>query len=110
MRVSVGRLSCIGGTRWLSSGHIGTNQLDRFVDTLTPDAELVSTLLARGVIRGKNDLGLRLGAVYGSLSELRCTEEIKDGNRGFMVAEARVGPSGLKTWCSSLILTGGSSD
>lgn len=97
VRVSVGRLSCIGGTRWLSSGRIGTDQLDRFVDTLAPDAELGLPLLARGEIRGKKDLGLRLAAVYGSLSELRCPEEIKDGNRGFMVAEARVGPSGLKT-------------
>ena len=68
------------------------NDLDRFVDTLAPDAELVSPLLARGVIRGKQDLRLLFAAVYGSLSELRWTEEIVDGDRGLMVAEARVGP------------------
>jgi hypothetical protein len=68
------------------------NDLDRFVDTLAPDAELVSPLLARGVIRGKSDLRLLFAAVYGSLSELRWTKEIMDGNRGFMLAEARVGP------------------
>jgi SnoaL-like domain len=69
------------------------NDLDRFMDTLAPDAELVSPLLARGVIRGKKDLRLLFAAVYGSLSELRWTEEIMDGDhRGFMIAEARVGP------------------
>jgi hypothetical protein len=68
------------------------NDLDRFLGTLAPDAELVSPLLARGVIRGKKDLGLLFTAVYGSLSELRWTEEIKDGDRGFMIAEARLAP------------------
>jgi hypothetical protein len=68
------------------------NDLDRFVDTLAPDAELVSPLLARAVIRGKKDLGLLFAAVYGSLTELRWTEEIVDRDRGFMTAEARVGP------------------
>jgi ketosteroid isomerase-like protein len=67
------------------------NDLDRLVDTLAPDAELVSPLLARGVIRGKNDLRLLFAAVYGSLSELRWTEEIVDGDRGFMIAQARLG-------------------
>jgi hypothetical protein len=54
------------------------NDLDRFVATLAPDAELVSPPLARGVIRGRDDL--------------RWTEEIVAGNRGVMVAEARIGP------------------
>jgi hypothetical protein len=68
------------------------NDLDRFVETLAPDAELVSPLLARAVIRGKHDLRLLFAAVYGSLSDLRWTEEIVDGNRGVMIAEARLGP------------------
>jgi hypothetical protein len=68
------------------------NDVERLVGTLALDAELVSPLLARGVIRGKKDLGLLFAAVYGSLSELRWTEEIVDGDRGFMIAEARVGP------------------
>ncbi|HME03106.1 MAG TPA: nuclear transport factor 2 family protein, partial [Solirubrobacteraceae bacterium] len=71
------------------------NDLDRLVATLAPDAELVSPLLARGVIRGEKDLRLLFAAVYGSLSELRWTEEIMDGDRGFMIAEARVGPFGI---------------
>ena len=68
------------------------NDLDRFIDTLAPDAELVSPLLARGVIRGKKDLRLLFEAVYSSLSELHWTQEIIDGDRGFMIAKARVGP------------------
>lgn len=68
------------------------NDLDRLMDTLAPEAELVSPLLARGVIRGKQDLRLLVEAVYGSLSELRWSEEIVEGDRGFMIAEARIGP------------------
>jgi len=68
------------------------NDLDRFVDTLAPDAELVSPLLAHGLIRGKEDLRLLFAAVYGSLSELRWTEEIMDGDRWLLIAEAQVGP------------------
>ncbi len=68
------------------------NDLDRFLDTLAPDAELVSPLLARGVVRGKQDLRLLFAAIFGSMSQLRWTEEIMDGDRGFMLAEARVGP------------------
>jgi hypothetical protein len=69
-----------------------TNDRARFVNTLAPDAELVSPLLAHGVIRGSNDLGLLFSAVYGSLSEVRWTKEIMDGRRGFMIAHARIGP------------------
>lgn len=68
------------------------NDLARFMDTLAPDAELVSPLLSRGVIRGKDDLRLLFAAVYGSLSGLRWGDVILDGNRGFMIGEARVGP------------------
>ena len=68
------------------------NDLDRFLDTLAPDAELVSPLLARGVVRGKQDLRLLFAAIFGSMSQLRWTEEIMDGDRGFMLAQARVGP------------------
>jgi hypothetical protein len=68
------------------------NELDAFMDALAPDAELISPLLARGVIRGKEDLKLLFAAVYGSLSGLRWTDEVREGDRGFVVGEARVGP------------------
>jgi SnoaL-like domain len=92
----------IAHRRWLYAGLVDAiaeyraasqaNDLDRFMDTLAPNAELVSPLLARGVIRGKQDLRLLFTAVYGSLSELRWTDAIVDGDRGFMIAEARLGP------------------
>lgn len=68
------------------------DDLDGFMDTLAPDAELVSPLLARGVIRGKEDLRLLFAAVYGSLSELRWKDEVRSDDRGLMIAEARIGP------------------
>lgn len=71
------------------------NDLARFMDALASEAELVSPLLARGVIRGKEDLRLFFAAVYGSLSELRWTDEVIDGDRGFIVGEGRIGPFGI---------------
>jgi hypothetical protein len=71
------------------------NDLDRFVDTLTPDAELVSPLLANGVIRGTKDLRLLFAAVYGSLSEVRWSEPIRDGDQALMIARARIGRFGI---------------
>jgi len=71
------------------------NDPDRLVDALAPDAELVSPLLAHGVIRGRDDLRVLFSAVYGSLSEVRWTEPIVDGGRGFMIAKARIGPFGI---------------
>ena len=83
------------------------NDLDRLVDTLAPDAELVSPLLARGLFRGKHDLRLLFAAVYGSLSELRWSEETVGDSHGLMIAEARVVRSGSTTrWCSNSIPTG----
>lgn len=68
------------------------NDLDRFIHTLAPDAELVSPLLAHGVIRGREDLRLLFAAVYGSLSDVRWGDEVRDGDRVLMIARARLGP------------------
>jgi hypothetical protein len=68
------------------------NDLERFVATLAPDAELVSPLLARGVIRGRDDLRILFAAVYGSLSDVRWSEPMRDGQCGFMIARAQLGP------------------
>ena len=59
---------------------------------MAPDAELVSPLLSRGVIRGQKDLRLLFGAVYGSLSEVRWKAAMEDGDRALMIATARIGP------------------
>jgi hypothetical protein len=68
------------------------NDLDKFVSTLSPDAALVSPLLAHGVIRGRNDLRILFTAVYGSLSGLRWSEEFREPDRCLMIAHARIGP------------------
>jgi ketosteroid isomerase-like protein len=44
--------------------------IDRIVSTLAPDAELLSPLSGRMVFRGRDDLRVLLGAVYGGLSNL----------------------------------------
>ncbi len=67
------------------------NDVDGLVATLAPDAELVSPLLARGTFRGKDDLRVLFEAVYGSLSDLRWSDETVDGAKGFMIAQARIG-------------------
>ena len=46
------------------------NDVDRIVSTLAPDAELLSPLFGRMVFRGRDDLRVLLGAVYGALSGL----------------------------------------
>jgi hypothetical protein len=69
-----------------------SNDLDRFMTALAPDAALVSPLLAHGVIRGKDDLRILFSAVYSSLSGLRWEESIREGNRALMIAHARIGP------------------
>jgi hypothetical protein len=68
------------------------NDLDRLADTLAPDAEFVSPLVARGVVRGKHDLRLLFAELHVGLSEVRWTEQIVDGDRGVLIAKARVGP------------------
>jgi len=68
------------------------NDLDRFMAVLEPDAELISPLLAHGVIRGTKDLRALFAAVYGSLSDLRWSGEMREGDRALMVAHARIGP------------------
>jgi hypothetical protein len=44
------------------------NDVDRIVSTLAPDVELLSPLSGRMVFRGRDDLRVLLGAVYGGLS------------------------------------------
>ena len=66
--------------------------IDALMGTLAPDAELVSPLVAGLVIRGHADLRLLLGAVYGTIHDLRWVERVVDGDRVVMRAEARIGP------------------
>ncbi|WP_433684271.1 nuclear transport factor 2 family protein [Nocardia sp. CA-119907] len=66
--------------------------IDAMMSTLAPDAELTSPLSGRLTFRGHDDLRILLTAAYGSLSQLRWTEDIGDGDRRVLLAEASVGP------------------
>jgi hypothetical protein len=64
--------------------------VDGFMETLTPDVEVVSPLSGRMVFRGADDVRVLLGAVYGSLSGLRWTKTVGDAESCVIVGEARV--------------------
>ena len=66
------------------------NDDDRIVSTLSPDAELVSPLSGRMVFRGRDDLRVLLGAVYGGLSGLTWREVIGDGATRVAVSDGRI--------------------
>ena len=66
------------------------NDVDRIVSTLSPDAELVSPLSGRMVFRGRDDLRVLLGAVYGGLSGLTWREVIGDGATRVAVSNGRI--------------------
>src|SRR5258707_6961570 len=66
------------------------NDVDRIVSTLAPDAELLSPLSGRMVFRGRDDLRVLLGAVYGGLSGLTWREVIGDGATRVAGSDGRV--------------------
>jgi hypothetical protein len=66
------------------------NDVDRMVTALAPDAELVSPLSGRMVFRGRDDLRVLLGAVYGGLSNVVWREVIGDGATRVAVSDARI--------------------
>jgi SnoaL-like domain len=66
------------------------NDVERMVSVLSPDAELVSPLSGRMVFRGRDDLRVLLGAVYGRLSNLVWREVIGDGSTRVAVSDARI--------------------
>src|SRR5919201_1750563 len=64
--------------------------IDRIVSTLAPEAELLSPLFGRMVFRGRDDLRVLLGAVYGGLSGLVWREVIGGGTTRVAVSDARI--------------------
>lgn len=66
--------------------------IDALRETLAPDAELISPLVANGVIRGHKDLRVLLHAVYTTVHELRWSERIGDCPRVVMIGRAKIGP------------------
>jgi hypothetical protein len=69
-----------------------TNDIDAMMETLAPDAELVSPISGRMVFRGPDDLRLLLRAVYGSMTGLRWGQQVGDGPVRAVVGEGSVGP------------------
>jgi hypothetical protein len=68
------------------------NDIDGLMDTLAPDAELVSPLSGRMVFRGRDDLRVLLSAVYGNMTGLRWRQELGDDTVRVVIGDGRVGP------------------
>lgn len=66
--------------------------IDALMETLAPDAELISPLVANAVIRGHKDLRVLLEAVYTTIHDLRWSERFDNDYTVVMLGEAKVGP------------------
>ena len=66
------------------------NDIDVVMETLAPHAELISPVSGRMVFRGKPDLRILLGAVYGGIGQLHWREEIGDDAIRVVLGDARV--------------------
>jgi uncharacterized protein YbjT (DUF2867 family) len=67
-----------------------TNDVDGMMTALAPDAELVSPMFARMVVRGHDDLRVVLEVVFGGLRDLQWREFIGDGQTRVAVGDARI--------------------
>jgi hypothetical protein len=76
--------------RYLSSSEAG--DIEGIMAALTTDVEVISPISGRMVFRGHDDVEHLLGAVYGSLKELRWTRTVGEGEHQVTVGEARLGP------------------
>ena len=69
-----------------------SNDIDGLMEALADDAVLVSPISGRLAFRGKQDLRILLGAVYGGLRGLRWREELGDGAVRVVLGECNIGP------------------
>jgi len=67
-----------------------TNDVDGMMTALAPDAELVSPMFARTVVRGHDDLRVVLEVVFGGLRNLHWQEFIGDAQTRVAVGDARI--------------------
>ena len=67
------------------------SDVDATMETLAPDVQLVSPISGRMVFRGRDDLRVLLGAVYGTLQGPQWTEQAGDGDLRVIVGSARAG-------------------
>jgi hypothetical protein len=66
-----------------------------FMGLIDPEAELISPIFGRLVIRGERDLRTLFTAVYGSVKELRWVDQVGDERLVLLRGEARIGPARL---------------
>lgn len=76
--------------RYLSASEAG--DIDGIMSTLAPDVEVVSPISGRMVFRGQDDVRVLLGAVYGSLKDLRWTRTLGEGPHRVALGHTRIGP------------------
>lgn len=67
------------------------NDIDALMQTLSDDAELVSPLSGHMVFRGRDDLRVLLNAVYGTVTGLRWSRELNDGDARVVIGECQIG-------------------
>jgi hypothetical protein len=67
------------------------NDMQTLVAELAPEIEVVSPISGRMVFRGRDDVGTLLSAVYGTVSGLRWTRSIGDGDQRVLYGEMRIG-------------------
>lgn len=77
-------------SRYLAASEAG--DIEGIMGAVTADVEVVSPISGRMTFRGRDDVELLLGAVYGSLGELRWTDVIGEGEKRVAVGRARLGP------------------
>ncbi|HEV7615453.1 MAG TPA: nuclear transport factor 2 family protein [Solirubrobacterales bacterium] len=75
-------------SRYLAATEAG--DVDGFMAALAPDVEVVSPISGRMVFRGQDDVRVLLSAVYSTLSGLRWTNTVGDGQSRVAVGEARI--------------------
>ena len=68
------------------------NDIDALMETLAPEAELISPISGRMVFRGHDDLRALLSAVYSTLKDWRWREEFGDAQHRTVIGDGRVGP------------------
>jgi hypothetical protein len=69
--------------------------VDGVMALIHPDAELVSPIFGRLVIRGERDLRTLFTAVYGSVKALTWIDQVADERIALLRGEARIGPTRL---------------
>jgi hypothetical protein len=75
-------------SRYLAATEAG--DVDGFMEALAPDVEVVSPISGRMVFRGHEDVRILLSAVYGTLTGLRWTRSVGNGESRVAVGEARI--------------------